>query len=92
MLKLATIKKMSKEEFLHFGSIGFCQPKFYKPSVWRKGKSIIELVLIPNGLAIPYDYGWGKGKYSTPSQHQDKSIDDLLNKAYELLHRESIAA
>ena len=44
-------------------SIGFCQPKFYTPSVWRKAKRVME-ELTKTGYVTPFDYGRGKGKYT----------------------------
>lgn len=55
-------------------SIGFCQPKFYKPSVWAKSKKIMEELCKMDCGVIPFDYGRGKGKYST---NKEISIDEL---------------
>lgn len=46
-------------------SIGFCQPKFYKRSAWLKAKKLMDNVVCKNDLAEPYDYGRGKGKYTS---------------------------
>lgn len=57
-------------------SMGFCQPKFYKPSAWNKAKKIMqELCKIEengNKLVIPFDYGRGKGKYTTTEYFESK--------------------
>ena len=43
-------------------SVGSCQPKFYTPEAWRKGKRMLDIAC-NLGLAYPYDFGRGKGKY-----------------------------
>lgn len=43
--------------------IGFCQPKNYKRTVWKYANEMMELA-VDMGLAKPYDYGLGKGKYT----------------------------
>lgn len=53
--KLAFLEKMIR--------IGFCQPKFYKRSVWVKARNIMEYA-IKNGAYVQYhDFGRGKGKF-----------------------------
>ena len=44
--------------------IGSCQPRFYKPAAWKKAKELMEF-LCSLGLAEPFDFGRGKGKYLT---------------------------
>ena len=56
------LSKFSKEEIEMYVGIGFCQPKFYKPEVWRKAKRVMEIACYL-GLAEPFDFGRGKGKY-----------------------------
>ena len=58
-------RKLSEDEIRTLVGIGFCQPKFYKRSVWLKAKALMDEVIIPNGWAYSHDYGHGKGKYST---------------------------
>jgi hypothetical protein len=55
--------------------IGFCQPKFYKRSVWLKAKKLMDEVVVPNGLAEPFDYGRGKGKYTS-----DLRVEEVVHK------------
>jgi hypothetical protein len=57
--------QLSEDEVRDLVGIGFCQPKFYRQSVWKKAKALMNEIIIPNGWAFPYDYGFGKGKYST---------------------------
>ena len=72
--------KLKKEEVLSLVGIGFCQPKFYKPSVWRKAKRLMDTIVCPNNLAYPHDFGRGKGKYNT-----ELSIEDVKQKTIGLL-------
>ena len=53
--------------------IGFCQPKFYKPTVWKYSKLLMERGIDMN-IITPKDHGRGKGKYSS-----DLSYDDLYH-------------
>ncbi len=71
-------KKLTEDEIDRLINIGFCQPKFYKPTTWRKASRVMEY-LITKGLVIPYDYGRGKGKYSM--SNDDHSIDDISKEA-----------
>ena len=48
--------------------IGCCQPRFYSPEVWRMANAFMQ-ALCKQGLAEPFNYGRGKGKYNT-------SLDD----------------
>lgn len=45
-------------------SIGFCQPKYYKPSTWQKAKKVMNELCSFNIGVKPFDYGRGKGKYT----------------------------
>lgn len=47
----------------HYIGIGFCQPKFYKPSVWRKAKKIMEWLCDNTPHVYRFDFGRGMGKY-----------------------------
>ena len=58
-------KHLLEDEIRSLVGVGFCQPKFYKRSVWLKAKALMDEIIIPNGWACPHDYGYGKGKYST---------------------------
>nr|WP_312985337.1 hypothetical protein [Clostridioides sp.] len=44
--------------------IGLCQPKFYKPTVWKYANLVMQ-ELCNMKLANPFDFGRGKGKYIT---------------------------
>jgi hypothetical protein len=55
-------------------SIGFCQPKYYKPNVWKESVIIMEL-LVNKGLVQRFDFGRGKGKYIS-----EISINELVSK------------
>jgi len=59
------MRKITEVRAKELVGIGFCQPKFYKRSVWLASKRIMEELAIPNGLAHHHDFGRGKGKYST---------------------------
>jgi len=72
--------KYTKAEVIHLVGIGFCQPKFYKKNVWRKAKQLMDDVVCPNGLAYPFEFGRGKGKYKS-----EFDIDDVQNKTIAIL-------
>lgn len=68
-----------KEYLKEYISIGFCQPKFYKASSWNKAKVLMN-ELVNKGYAIPFDYGKGKGKYTTTDkfkQFNSYTLSDL---------------
>ena len=61
-------------------AIGFCQPKFYKRSVWQAAKNIMDDIVCPHNLAYAKDFGRGKGKYGSDldiGQVQSKTVDIL---------------
>lgn len=72
--------KFTEDEVRHLVGIGFCQPRFYKPSVWRKAKRLMDNIVCPNGLAFPFDFGRGKGKYES-----DFSIEEVKSRTIEIL-------
>ncbi len=78
-----SLKNLSFEEFEQLVNIGFCQPKFYKRSVWIKAKMIMDNVICANDLAMPYDFGRGKGKYES-----QLSISDVISKGWEIYHEQ----
>ena len=57
-------------------AIGFCQKKFYKPSVWRKAMKAMD-VLVAEGYAVPFDYGRGKGKFNATEKAKGMSMTDM---------------
>ncbi len=73
--------KKTDKEIKDLISIGFCQPKFYKPSVWAKAKRVMEK-LRKTGYVIPFNYGRGKGKYTYSDELKDlgfsESVDFLV--------------
>jgi hypothetical protein len=75
--------KLTEDEVNNLVGIGFCQPKFYKRSVWLKAKKLMDTVVCLNGLAIPFNYGHGKGKYES-----EFDIDEVKEKTVELLRKE----
>lgn len=79
-LEIWQSKGLVEEEIKELVHIGFCQPKLYKPSVWKKAKALMEQLLVPAALAFPYDYGRGKGKFST-----DYDIDYVKDQAVNLI-------
>ncbi|MCC0726439.1 hypothetical protein KGF36_11520 [Clostridioides sp. ZZV14-6009] len=44
--------------------IGFCEPKYYKATVWKYANLVMQ-ELCNMGLAYPFDFGRGKGKYKS---------------------------
>ena len=68
-----------KEDINTLIRVGLCQPKYYKRSVWLKAKKIMEK-LCETEYVIPYDFGRGKGKFTT------KNLDHLtFNQTVEFL-------
>ena len=68
----------------HLIGIGFCQPKFYKPHIWRQAKTIMEWLCDHTAYVVRYDFGRGKGKYLTteesPSNAEMAKIFDAAHK------------
>lgn len=60
--------------------IAFCQPKNYTPAAWRRSKTLMDTLVCPLGLAFAYDFGRGKGKYST-----DFDIDEVAKEIQRLI-------
>lgn len=44
-------------------NMGFCQKKFYKPTVWKYVTMVMD-ELCKTRVVAPCDFGRGKGKYS----------------------------
>ena len=74
--------KLTKREVFNLVGIGFCQPKFYKRSVWLKAKHLMDSVVCKAGLSYPHDFGFGKGKYES---NRDMSIDQIKQKVCDIL-------
>lgn len=53
-----------KHEIKDLVYIGFGCQKHFKPTVWKYAKEMMELA-VKNGLARPFNFGRGKGKYAT---------------------------
>lgn len=74
--------------------MGFCQPKFYKRSVWEKANALMK-ALEGQGLVYACDMGRGKGKWSTYFSYDyildatiiDKEVDTILTKYDKYLKR-----
>lgn len=73
------LTNLTRPQFSYFIKIGFCQQKFYKPSVWSKAKVLMEQIAVASNLAYPHDYGRGKGKFES-----DLTIDEVCNKSYDI--------
>lgn len=73
------LKNPTYDEVLSSIGIGFCQPKFYKRNVWLKSKKIMDKLCELNVGVVPFDYGRGKGKYSTTKKldHKDLTLKYL---------------
>ena len=78
-------KKMTTHQIHRLVAIAFCQPKFYKRSVWNAAKKLMDEVICPNRLAYPFDFGRGKGKYSS-----DLDIDVVKAKTVEVLRKDNL--
>ena len=76
------LQNLNQEEFEGLVRIGFCQPKFYKRSVWLKAKKLMDELVCPAGLAKPFDFGKGKGKFSS-----DLSISEVIEKGWDIYQR-----
>ena len=72
------LRKFTEDELETYVRIGFCQPKFYRPEAWRKAKRVMEIAC-SLGLAKPFDYGRGKGKYD--SDRDPKEVFSMIMKA-----------
>jgi hypothetical protein len=64
------VKKLTEDEIENLVRIGFGQPKFYRPEVWRKAKRVM-IIACSLGLAEPFDFGRWKGKYLTDLSYSD---------------------
>lgn len=73
---MATKKLLTSVEIETLIKIGFCQPKFYKRSVWNKAKAIMEQLVSWEVGVVRFDFGRGKGKYVTEG---DLSIKEVAN-------------
>ena len=70
-------KNLSDDEIRTAVEIGFCQPKFYKPSSWKRAKALMDEIICPSGWAFPYDFGRGKGKYESSLDNERVVINVL---------------
>ena len=73
--------KLSEEEFIQYGSIGFDKLSSYKPSVVVTAKKVMEEA-IKLGYAIPYDYGRGKGKFTSTKKADGLSFEEIFKNVY----------
>jgi len=75
------------EQIKELISIGFCQPKFYKQSVWRHAKIVMEwLCDNTDGRVTHFDYGKGKGKYQCEGSHT-LYIEEWANKYFKFIKK-----
>jgi hypothetical protein len=81
--------KLSLEEFIEYGSIGFDKLSAYKSSAVRKAKQVMAQA-IQLGYAIPYDFGKGKGKYTTTKEADKMSFRDLFTHVYNNIHLDKL--
>lgn len=66
------------EEVRKLVGIGFCQPKFYPPSLWRRAERVMKfLCAVPESMVTPHNCGRGKGKYTA---NTDEDFDDLKDR------------
>ncbi len=77
--------KFSLDEFIEYGSIGFDKLSAYKAPVVHKAKQVMEQA-IQLGYAIPYDYGKGKGKYTSTKKADKMSFRDIFTNVYNNIH------
>jgi hypothetical protein len=75
--------KLTEDEVNKLVGIGFCQQSYYKRHVWLKAKRLMDNLVCLNGLAVPYNYGHGKGKYES-----ELDIDEVKELTVELLRNE----
>jgi hypothetical protein len=75
-VKKFRLKKLTREEVYNLIGIGFCQPKFYKPHVWKQAKQLMDGLVCTLGFAFPYDFGRGKGKYE--SKHEIAEVKEQI--------------
>ena len=69
------------EEIINSIRIGFCQPKFYKRSVWNKALKVMNwLVKNTNGEVFEQDFGRGKGKFATRKDVNDATLREWATK------------
>lgn len=71
------------ELVLKFCQIGFCQPKFYKASVWKRAEIVMQL-LVKLGYVVERKLH-GKGKYWRTDNciELTLSFEDLAKIAYD---------
>ena len=56
------LKDYTQEELLQFIQIGFCQPKFYLPTVWRKANRVMQKLVQMNVGVIKKKKRFWKGQ------------------------------
>ena len=68
--------KLTTDEIKHLINIGFCQPKFYKASVWKKAKTLM-LDVCKKVPEVYYEPIRGKGQFWIKG---DMSIEKVIEK------------
>jgi hypothetical protein len=77
---------MTTQEIIQSIQIGFCQPKFYKRSVWNKAKKVMEFLCDnTNGEVVRHNFGPGMGKYTSECDVPSKTLE------WALLYKKSLA-
>ena len=66
----------NSERIKRYTNIGFCQKSFYTPKAWYRAMKCMD-VLVKEGLAVPYNYGRGKGKFNTTALGDTVGFRDL---------------
>jgi hypothetical protein len=67
----------SNQEIDRLVWIGFCQPKFYKQSVWRKAKALMDLACDMN-IGVEYRPVRGAGHYWTARGEDEVKIESVI--------------
>ncbi len=76
------IQNEDLKRVIQYTYVGFSHRKMFKKSAWDRGVQVMN-ELIKLGLVIPFDYGRGKGKYTTTEAGEKYSIEELGKLAYD---------
>lgn len=66
--------KLTVEETKSLIRIGFGKKSDFKPSYWRRAEKIMNFLCDNTSDIFSFDYGRGKGKYSTNLSLSDENI------------------
>ncbi len=70
----------NQERIERYTNIAFCQRCFYVPAAWRRAMKCMD-ILVSEGYAEPFDFGYGKGKFTTTPKGDNYGF----NKLYEIV-------